>query len=99
MGAWLRTRHGATNNHIDKFDFLEANPQAPTEAFKTENIKNSFAASGLVPFNPGTVLGRLNIQLKTSTPPGSQSTNSAPKTPHNLKQLEKQASTIKKLLR
>jgi len=86
-------------NHIDKFDFLEAYPQAHTEAFTTENIKNSFAASGLVPFNPETVLGRLNIQLKTSTPPGSQSTNSAPKTPHNLRQLEKQASTIKKLLR
>jgi len=45
------------------------------------------------------VLGRLNIQLETDTPPGSQSTNSAPKTPHNLRQLEKQASTIKKLLR
>jgi len=86
-------------NHIDKFDFLEAYPQAHTEAFTTENIKNSFAASGLVPFNPETVLGRLNIQLKTSTPPGSQSANSAPKTPHNLRQLEKQASTIKKLLR
>ena len=86
-------------NHIDKFDFLEAYPQAHTEAFKTENIKNSFAASGLVPFNPETVLGRLNIQLETDTPPGSQSTNSAPKTPHNLRQLEKQASTIKKLLR
>ena len=48
-------------NHIDKFNFLEAYPQDHTEAFKKENIKNSFAASGLVPFDPETVLGRLNI--------------------------------------
>ena len=86
-------------NHIDKFDFLEAYPQARTGAFKADTIKNSFTAAGLIPFNPERVLGQLNIQLKTPTPPGSQSTNSAPKTPYNPKQLEKQASTIKKLLR
>ena len=86
-------------NHIDKLDFLEAYPQARVTAFKVESIKNSFAATGLLPFNPERVLGQLNIQLKTPTPPGSRSTNSMPKTPHNLKQLEKQASTIKKLLR
>ena len=86
-------------NHIDKFDFLEAYPEACTGTFKTETIKNSFAAAGLIPFNPGRVLEQLNIQLKTPTPPSSQSTNSDPQTPHNLKQLEKQASTIKKLLR
>ena len=45
------------------------------------------------------MLEKLNIQLKTPIPPGSQSTNSEPKTPYNLKQLQKQASTIKKLLR
>ena len=87
------------SNHIDKFDFLEAYPQAHIEAFKHETIKNSFAASGLVPFRPERVLEKLHIQLKTPTPPGSQSTNSEPKTPYNLKQLQKQASTIKKLLR
>ena len=86
-------------NHIDKLDFLEAYPQARMGAFKAETIKNSFAAAGLIPFDPERMLGKLNIQLKTPTPPGSQSTNSAPKTPYNPKQLEKQASTIKKLLR
>ena len=40
-----------------------------------------------------------HIQLKTPTPPGSQSTNSEPKTSYNLKQLQKQTSTVKKLLR
>ena len=86
-------------NHIDKFDFLEAYPQARMDAFKMESIKNSFAASGLIPFCPERVLEQLNIQLKTPTPPGSRSTNSEPQTPHNLKRLGKQASTIKRLLR
>ena len=86
-------------NHIDKLDFLSAYPQARKEAFKMDNIKNGFVATGLVPYNPERVLTQLNIYPKTPTPPGSQSTNSDPKTPHNLKQLEKQASTIKKLLK
>ena len=86
-------------NHIDKLDFLEAYPQARTEAFKAETIKNSFAAAGLIPLNAQRVLEKLNIQLKASTPPGSRSTDSDPKTPQNLRQLGKQASTIKKLLR
>ena len=85
-------------NHIDKFDFLDAYPEARTETFKANTIKNSFEAAGLVPLNPGRVLEQLNIHLKTPTPPCSQSTNSAPKTPYNLKQLDKQASTIKRLI-
>ncbi|KAG2014540.1 hypothetical protein GB937_006767 [Aspergillus fischeri] len=48
-----------------------------------------FAGAGLVPFNPD----------RTPTPPGSRSTNSAPKTPYTIRQLEKQASATKKLLR
>jgi hypothetical protein len=85
-------------NHIDKLDFLEAYPNARTEAFTPENIQNSFAAAGLVPLQPERVLSQLNICLTTPTPPPSRSTISAPKTPYNLKQLNKQASTIKKLL-
>ncbi|ODM16858.1 hypothetical protein SI65_07823 [Aspergillus cristatus] len=97
-GCLVENRARQNFNHINKLDFLEAYPQARTEAFKAENIKNSFAAAGLVPFSPERVFEKLNVQLKTPTPPGSRSTDSAPKTPHNLKQLEKQASTIKKLL-
>ena len=86
-------------NHIDKLDFLSAYPQARKEAFKMDNIKNGFMATGLVPYDPERVLTQLNIYPKTPTPPGSQSTNSDPKTPHNLKQLKKQEFTVKKLLR
>jgi hypothetical protein len=86
-------------NHIDKFDFLEAYPRARAAIFSPDNIKSGFSATGLIPLSPDRVLGQLNIQLKTPTPPGSRSTDSIPKTPHNLKQLKKQESTLKKLLR
>ena len=75
------------------------NPLAYVGTFKADTIKNSFAAAGLLSFNLDKVLEQLNIQLRTPTPPGSQSTNSALKTPYNCKQLEKQASIIKQLLR
>ena len=84
---------------MNKLDFLSAYPQACKKVFKIGNIKNGFMATGLIPYNPERVLAQLNIYLKTPTPPGSQSSNSDSQTSHNLKQLKKQASTIKKLLK
>jgi hypothetical protein len=42
-------------NHINKHNFLTAFPTARTMAYKAENIWNGFAATGLVPFDPGWV--------------------------------------------
>lgn len=39
-------------NHINKLGFLAAYPQAHMEVFKPDIIQNSFAAAGLLPFNP-----------------------------------------------
>jgi hypothetical protein len=44
------------------------------------------------------VLSQLNIKQKTPTPPGSWSTNSAPKTPYTTRQLEKQVLAVRKIL-
>jgi hypothetical protein len=102
-GGLIAAKAKAGVNHIDKLDFLKAFPEARTTAFKSETIQNSFAGAGIVPFDPERVLEKLGIQLKTPSPPGSRpssrSTNSVPKTPHNLKQLKKQETTIQKLLR
>jgi hypothetical protein len=86
-------------NHIDKLDFLEAYPLARIEAFKSETIKNSFGAAGLVPFAPERVISKLDIRLRTPTPPSSRGSDWDPKTPSNYVQLQKQASSIKALLR
>ena len=102
-GRLVEMKMRTGTNHIDKHDFLEAYPSARIEAFKSETIKNSFGAAGLVPFLPDRVLSKLNICLRTPTPPPSRGSDSSrnftPKTPFNGKDLRRQASSIKALLR
>ena len=90
-------------SYIDKLDFLEAYPEARAKAYKAETIRNSFAAAGLIPIDPDRVLAKLNIQLNTPTPPGSshssQTSDFILKTPKTTKQLNRQASSIKALLK
>jgi hypothetical protein len=86
-------------NHIDKIDFLTAFPKARTMAYKAETIRNGFAATGLVPFNPDRVYQQLTVQLRTPTPPPSRSSNtqsSCLQTPQNPRQFKRQLTTIKK---
>jgi hypothetical protein len=86
-------------NHINKIDFLTAFPKARTIAYKAKTIQNGFTATGLVPFDPDQVCQQLTIQLKTPTPPPSQSSNtqsSCLQTPQNPHQFKHQLSTIKK---
>jgi hypothetical protein len=90
-------------NHIDKFDFLDDYQRARLEAFqKPSTIQNSFAATGLVPIDAERVLSRLNISLRTPTPPDSRPSTSSsqftPKTPRTVAQLYKQSSMLKGLL-
>ena len=97
----IKMRNGI--NYIDKLDFFEAYPSVRIEAFKSETIKNSFLATGLVPFKSDRVISKLNIRLRTPTPPpsrGSESSrNFTPKTLATEKDLCRQASSIKALLR
>lgn len=72
-------------NHIDKLDFLADYPRARIEAFQQQTIRNSFAATSLVPIDPERVLSKLNISLRTPTPPSSRpssiSSQFTPQTP------------------
>jgi hypothetical protein len=91
-------------NHIDKFDFLDDYQRARLEAFQQPAIiRNSFAASGLVPVDAERVLSKLNISLRTATPPSSplnsRSSQFTPKTPRTVIQLQNQASMLKDLLK
>jgi hypothetical protein len=89
-------------NHINKLEFLAAYPQARVDAFKQDTIINSFKAAGLVPLNPEAVLLKLNIQLRTPTPPASRGSEASayhPHTPANVHDLYKQASSIKAFLK
>ena len=79
MGCFLllKRAYGAEVNalirvhihHINKLSFLPAFKIAFKRAFTKENICLSFQGAGLVPFNPEAVLSKLNIKLRTMTPP------------------------------
>ncbi|KAK5787481.1 hypothetical protein VI817_009978 [Penicillium citrinum] len=90
-------------SHIDKLDFFAAYPDARIRAFKDISIQNSFKATGLIPFDPISVLAKINIYIKTPTSPPTRGSNSSadfiPITPHNTKQLRRQASSVKTLLK
>jgi hypothetical protein len=91
-------------NHIDKLDFLTTYPRAREKAVnQASTIQSGFRSTGLMPFNPTKALSKLNIRLKTPTPPPSRgsyySSDFVPATPQNLIQLQKQASSIKALLK
>ena len=87
-------------NHIDKQDFLKAYYTARTETMNQSNIQSSFAAIGVVPYDPERVLSKLNTQLRTPTPPplplpALDQGPWIPETPHNTAQLELQSKAIK----
>jgi hypothetical protein len=90
-GRLIETKMRLGVSHIEKLDFLEVYPYARIEAYKSENIINSFGAADLVPFSPDRVISKLDICLRTPTPPpsrGSESSrNFTPKTPFTEKQL------------
>jgi hypothetical protein len=87
-------------NHIDKQDFLEAYYSARKETMNQSNITVSFAATGVLLYDPERVLAKLNTQLRTPTPPPRQPEPErwAPETPRNTVELELQSKVIKDYL-
>jgi hypothetical protein len=85
-------------NHIDKIDFLTAFPRARTMAYEAQTIRNSFAATGLVPLSPDRVIQQLTIQSKTPTPTSRPSNTQSPclQTSQNVRQFARQSTTIKR---
>ena len=89
-------------NHIDKVDFLEAFKPARAAALNLLNICSVFAAAELVPFNPERVLSRLQLKLRTPTPPISETAivaRQTPKIPYTVAQLAQEYTIIKGLLK
>jgi hypothetical protein len=71
---------------MTKVDFLIAFKAAFVNTMRETNIKAGFGASGLVPLDPEIILSKLDIKLRTPTPPGSPATITGPwisQTPHN----------------
>ena len=73
-------------NHITKVEFFLAFRAAYTACMTAKNIAGGLRGADLVPYNPQTVLSRLDIKLRTPTPARSLAVEADPwvsQTPHN----------------
>ncbi|RKK28409.1 hypothetical protein BFJ65_g353 [Fusarium oxysporum f. sp. cepae] len=55
--------------HITKTEFFPAFHVAHQAAITESNIKGGFRGAGLAPFDPENVISKLDVQLRTPTPP------------------------------
>ncbi|KAM5528615.1 transposase [Fusarium oxysporum f. sp. phaseoli] len=55
--------------HISKTEFFPAFYAAHQAAITESNIKGGFRGAGLAPFDPENVISKLDVQLRTPTPP------------------------------
>ena len=82
-------------HHISKETFLPAFKAAYDLTFTEENARAGFRGAGLVPFNPEAVLSKLDVRLRTPTPPQCHDVAWEAKTPRNAKELEAQTTLIR----
>jgi len=84
--------------HITKTDFLPAFYLAFQSAMTENNIKAGFRGTGLTPYDPESVLSRLDLRLRTPSPiPGVTELPDlwVPKTPNNPTEATSQTDFIK----
>jgi hypothetical protein len=85
-GRQIETFIKAHINHITKVEFFLAFHTAYRQSITTQNAKAGFRGAGLVPFDPQAVISKLDVKLRTPTPPGLPSVDTDPwvsQTPHN----------------
>ena len=54
--------------YITKVEFFSVFRNAFFASLGEENVRGGFRGAGLIPFNPDTVLSKLDIKLRTPTP-------------------------------
>jgi hypothetical protein len=87
-------------NYIDKQEFLPLYQQARTEALHERNIRSSFAATGLVPYDSDRVLSILHAPIHTPSPQLGPQPETAwtTETPYNIATLQQQADLLKRYI-
>jgi hypothetical protein len=80
--------------YINKETFLPAFKAASKKAFTLENIRAGFQGARLVPHNPNAVLLKLDVQLRTPTPPALDTIAWEAQTPRNAREIEAQSTLI-----
>ena len=81
-------------NYITKLEFLAAFKAAFYQAITESNICASFQATSLVPYNPGVVLSRLDVVVRTPSPAALLEPTWVDQTPSNARELDAQSSLV-----
>jgi hypothetical protein len=82
-------------NYIIKEDFLPAFKAAYDNAITEKNIISSFRGAGLVPINENAVLSKLDVRIRTPTPPILDSPLWEPQTPRTITQVAAQSQYVR----
>jgi hypothetical protein len=85
-------------NHVSKLEFLCAFREAFFASMTEKNIQGGFAGAGLVPYDPERVISKLDVKLRTPTPPTSRPSTAQPwvsQTPYNAQDVNSQSMLIK----
>jgi hypothetical protein len=80
--------------HINKEGFLPAFKDAFLDVFTYDNCRKAFEAAGLVPINAQRVLDRLEVCLRTPSPPPPPGTPWQSQTPSNTREFSSQSKLI-----
>jgi len=84
--------------HISKLEFLCGFREAFFASITEKNIQGGFAGAGLIPYDPERVISKLDVRIRTPTPPASSPTTALPwvsQTPHNPREATSQSALIK----
>jgi ribosomal protein L17 len=97
-GRQIETMMKTRITHITKVDFFPAFQAAFQSAISEKNIRGGFRGTGLVPYDPESVLSRLDVKLRTPSPARADSELPnlwVPKTPNNPIEATSQTDFIK----
>ena len=84
--------------HITKLEFLYTFKETFFASMTEKNIQGGFAGAGLVPYDPERVISKLDVRIRTPTPPSSTPGMALPwlsQTPHNPREATSQSELIK----
>jgi hypothetical protein len=82
-------------HHISKETFLPAFKSTYDKIFTPANIRAGFRGARLAPHDPEVVLSKLNMRLRTPTPPQQDNVAWEAQTPRNAREIEAQSTLIR----
>jgi hypothetical protein len=87
---------------ITKIEFFPAFYAAHQATITESNIKGGFRGAGFVPFDPESVISRLDVQLRTPTPPEEDTGRAqpwTPKTPKTVNEADSHSEYLQRRIR